>query len=205
MRGHQIARRGIGWIMSVVISVIAGYQLAWHKEEWATVYADRPLQTIGLLVLVVFALCLMVWAVISDSRRSTVAGLVAAFAAGAWGLYVLSGINGWFILASFGVLIALAALAGMTLFVRCPSRTARLVQWWHNRQASRPTGPVDPAAPVPPIDVTVFGPAPASAPHAAAPATAMPDRQPRSVLTSPVVDHSSTPAAPASGSSTTSA
>ena len=140
MRNHQIIRRGLGWIASVVLSLIAGYQLAWHKNEWQEVYTDRPLQTIGLLVLVIVALCVIAWALISDSRRSTAAGLIAAFAAGAWGLYVLSGMNGWFIAASFGVLLVLVALAGMTLFVRCSTGTSRNARWLNIRSTPRPAG-----------------------------------------------------------------
>lgn len=172
---HQIIRRTIGWLLSVILAATAGYQLAWHKADWEAVYADRPLQTIGLLMLVIVALVVIAWSLISDSRRSTLAGLLAAFAAGAWGLYVLNGINGWFLLASFGVILVLVALGGMTLYVACPSRSSRIIGWWNNRRAARAAAPN-------PDEMPARAPRPAS--PAAAPAP-------------------TTPVAPASGTPTT--
>ncbi|QQS18596.1 hypothetical protein IPL68_00620 [Candidatus Saccharibacteria bacterium] len=78
---------------------------------------------------------------------------------------------------------------------------ARFRSWREDRRFDREQRRVQRAVAVPPppsADHPVFGPAPAPARPAAAPA-------PAPVPTSPVVDHSSTPAAPASGSMTTSA
>lgn len=115
-------RRTIGFILTVVLTLTAGYQLAWHKDLRDRIW-DHPFQSIGLLVLAFAAIGVILWSTVRPHHGSAFFGV--AFGAGAvlLGSHLFHGIK-WTTLGLLGlVLLGLMFLWALTVRDRVPGGT----------------------------------------------------------------------------------
>jgi len=114
-----MVRRIFGYILTVVLTGTAGYQLAWHKDL-RDKFFDHPWQSFGLLVLVLVAIAVFIHATFSPHRGSAFIGLVLGVTAVVWGNHLFSGIK-WTTLGLFGLaLVGLVVLGCVTVLDRVP-------------------------------------------------------------------------------------
>lgn len=104
-----MVRRSIGFIVTVVVTAWAGYQLAWANDLRERII-DHPWKSFLLLALVAAAAGMLVWGVLRPSSAKVLGAFVLGVASWGFGRWVLEGIE-W---QQVGILLgAVAVIAGL--------------------------------------------------------------------------------------------
>jgi hypothetical protein len=101
------ARRGLFIAFFAVLFGFGGWFMSYNWKITLGIIGDHPAQTIGLLVAVIVVAGLIGWAIVSDSKRSTIGGIIAG------ALIVAAG----FIFANQFNILAALIIIGVIVFV----------------------------------------------------------------------------------------
>jgi cyanate permease len=108
MLRSQNARVLVALLLALVAWPTLGYQYAWHKD----VVSGKPFQTIGWLLLVVFAVALVIHQTRKHNPVSVLIGFVLGLIAAAWGTKIFDHLSwknfGWLALVAVLVLVPFA-------------------------------------------------------------------------------------------------
>lgn len=102
-------RRTIGFLVTVVVTAWAGYQLSWARDLRERVL-DHPWRSFLLLALVAAAAGTLVWGVMRPSGAKVLGAFLLGMAAWGVGRWVLEGIQWQQVGVLLGAVAALAAL-----------------------------------------------------------------------------------------------
>lgn len=125
-------RRSIGFFLTIMVTFIAAYQLAWAKDLRQRIL-ENPGQSVGLLTLLLLLGVLLIWAHVKPRPWKVTLAFVLGIIAALRGVDLLEGIGWEQLIVISGCLIVLFFLWAFTVLDRAP-------EWgWFNRVRTRLT------------------------------------------------------------------
>ena len=119
-----MARRLIGFILTVLLVGWSMYQLAW-SPDLRELILDHPYQSVGFVAAVLFTLVLWLWLVLDTNTPKAIGASVLSVIVALWGRELLDGISWGQIGVLFGALVVLVILGAITVLHEDDIRTLR--------------------------------------------------------------------------------